>query len=146
MLHEQHEPALRTADDLGTKEVVSADEELTAMGWPVEPAGLTRLLVWLRDTYPTLPPIYITENGRACDDVVTPDEQVDDPDRVRYLDSHLRAVADAIDAGVDVRGYYCWSLKLLQLRPSHRGNPSQKAPTCIGFRRPAWLTASCDAS
>jgi beta-glucosidase len=106
----QDEPALRTADDLGTEEVISPGEELTAMGWPVEPAGLTRLLEWLRDTYPKLPPIYITENGRACDDVVAPDGQVDDPDRVRYLDGHLRAVADAIDAGVDVRGYYCWSL------------------------------------
>jgi len=106
----QDDPALRTADDLGTEDVISPDEELTAMGWPVEPAGLTRLLEWLRDAYPTLPPIYITENGRACDDVVTPGGQVDDPDRVRYLDSHLRAVVDAIDAGVDVRGYYCWSL------------------------------------
>ena len=106
----QNDPALRTAEDLGTEDVVTADEELTTMGWPVESAGLTRLLEWLRDTYPTLPPIYITENGRACDDVVGPDAQVNDPDRVRYLDGHLRAVADAIDAGVDVRGYYCWSL------------------------------------
>ena len=106
----QDDPALRTADDLGTEEVISPDQELTAMGWPVEPAGLTRLLAWLRDTYPKLPPIYITENGRACDDVLTPEGQVDDSDRVRYLDSHLRAVTDAIDAGVDVRGYYCWSL------------------------------------
>jgi len=108
--HEQDDPALRTADDLGTRDVISPGEELTAMGWPVEPAGLTRLLTWLRDTYPALPPIYITENGRACDDMVGPDGEVDDPDRVRYLDSHLRAVVDAIDAGVDVRGYYCWSL------------------------------------
>ena len=106
----QADPALRTADDLGTEEVVTAGEELTAMGWPVEPAGLTRLLTWLRDTYPALPPIYITENGRACDDVVDAAGQVDDPDRVRYLDGHLRAVVDAVDAGVDVRGYYCWSL------------------------------------
>jgi beta-glucosidase len=106
----QADPALRTADDLGTEMVISPDEELTAMGWPVEPAGLTRLLVWLRDRYPGLPPIYITENGRACDDVVSPDGRVDDPDRVRYLDGHLRAVTDAIEAGVDVRGYYCWSL------------------------------------
>jgi len=106
----QDDPALRTADDLGTEDVISPDEELTVMGWPVEPAGLTRLLEWLHDTYPTLPPIYITENGRACDDVVTDAGEVDDPDRVRYLDSHLRAVADAIEAGVDVRGYYCWSL------------------------------------
>ena len=108
--HHQGNPALRTADDLGTQDVTSPGQELTAMGWPVEPAGLTRLLEWLRDTYPALPPIYITENGRACDDMVTPDGRVEDPDRVRYLDSHLRAVADAIDAGVDVRGYYCWSL------------------------------------
>jgi len=108
--HAQDDPARRTADDLGTEDVISPDEELTTMGWPVEPAGLTRLLEWLRDTYPALPPIYITENGRACDDVVGPGGQVDDPDRVRYLAGHLRAVADAIDAGVDVRGYYCWSL------------------------------------
>jgi len=106
----QDVPARRTADDLGTQDVISPDEERTAMGWPVEPAGLTRLLEWLRDAYPALPPVYITENGRACDDVVGPGGQVDDPDRVRYLASHLRAVADAIDAGVDVRGYYCWSL------------------------------------
>jgi beta-glucosidase len=108
--YDQDDPALRTADDLGTEEVISPDQELTAMGWPVEPAGLTRLLAWLRDTYPNLPPIYITENGRACDDVLTPEGQVDDPDRVRYLERHLRAVTDAIEAGVDVRGYYCWSL------------------------------------
>jgi beta-glucosidase len=106
----QDDPALRTADDLGVAEVISTDGELTAMGWPVEAAGLTRLLKWLRDTYPGLPPIYITENGRACNDVATSDGRVDDPDRVRYLDSHLRAVGDAMDAGVDVRGYYCWSL------------------------------------
>jgi len=106
----QADPALRTADDLGTADVLEPGEELTAMGWPVEPAGLTRLLVWLRDTYPMLPPIYVTENGRACDDVVDAGGQVDDPDRVRYLDGHLRAVMDAVDAGVEVRGYYCWSL------------------------------------
>ncbi|HYO17247.1 MAG TPA: GH1 family beta-glucosidase [Dermatophilaceae bacterium] len=106
----QADPARRTADDLGTADVLGPGEELTTMGWPVEPAGLTRLLVWLRDTYPALPPIYITENGRACDDVVDAGGQVDDPDRVRYLDGHLRAVVDAVDAGVEVRGYYCWSL------------------------------------
>jgi beta-glucosidase len=106
----QEDPALRSADDLGTENVIMPGQELTAMGWPVEPAGLTRLLKWLRDTYPTLPPLYITENGRAGEEVVDAAGQVDDPDRVRYLDGHLRAVVDAIDAGVDVRGYYCWSL------------------------------------
>jgi len=106
----QDDPSLRTADDLGTEYVVDPDQDVTTMGWPVEPAGLTRLLVWLRDTYPTLPPIYITENGRACSDVVGPDGRVEDLERVSYLDGHLRAVADAVVAGVDVRGYYCWSL------------------------------------
>ena len=108
--YEQSDPALRTADDVGVAEGIQPGEELTEMGWPVEAAGLTRLLVWLRDSYPMLPPIFITENGRACDDVVDANGSVDDPDRVRYLDGHLRAVVDAVEAGVEVRGYYCWSL------------------------------------
>jgi beta-glucosidase len=108
--HTEPDPALRTADDIGAKELIRDDEELTAMGWPVDPRGLTRVLSWLHDTYPNLPPIYITENGRACLDAIDEHGQVDDPDRVRYLDAHLRALKPAIDAGVDVRGYYVWSL------------------------------------
>ncbi|HET7304953.1 MAG TPA: GH1 family beta-glucosidase [Segeticoccus sp.] len=104
------DPALRTADDLGYEDVVGSDEERTAMGWPVDADGLRRLLRWLHDTYPQLPPVYITENGRACDDVVAANGHVHDPDRMRYLENHLRAVADATAEGVDVRGYYCWSL------------------------------------
>ena len=104
------DPARRTADDLGYEDVIGPDEERTAMGWPVEADGLRRLLHWLDDTYPGLPPIYITENGRACDDVVGEDGQVQDPDRVRYLEDHLRAVGTAAAEGVDVRGYYAWSL------------------------------------
>ena len=104
------DPAKRTAADLGTKEVIYDREELTAMGWPIDPDGLTRVLTWLKTSYPQLPPVYITENGRACPDVIDEHGQVDDPDRVRYLDAHLRAIKPAIDAGVDVRGYYCWSL------------------------------------
>jgi len=57
-----------------------------------------------------LPPIYITENGCSYGD--EPDENgvVDDQRRIAYLDSHLRAIKRAIDSGVDVRGYYTWSL------------------------------------
>jgi len=99
------DPALRTADDLGFKELIVDGEELTEMGWPVDPSGLTRVLTWLHDTYPNLPPVYITENGRACPDVVDEHGQVDDPNRVRYLDAHLRAIKPAVDACVDVRGY-----------------------------------------
>ncbi|MET8123077.1 GH1 family beta-glucosidase [Micromonospora sp. NPDC005189] len=83
----------------------------TAFDWPVAPDGLHELLGWLRDTYGTaLPPIEITESGCAYDDVPDADGQVADPERIAYLDGHLRAVRAAIDDGVDVRGYFVWSL------------------------------------
>jgi len=81
----------------------------TAMGWEVEPEALTRLLVRLRDDY-QVPPIYITENGACYEDEVTPDGKVHDRDRLDYLDLHLRAVHDALQKEVDVRGYFAWSL------------------------------------
>ena len=81
----------------------------TAMGWEVDPDGFTALLRRVRDDYPPVP-LVITENGSAWDDVMAADGTVDDPDRVAYLRSHLAAVLDAIDDGVDVRGYLAWSL------------------------------------
>lgn len=81
----------------------------TDMGWPITPDGLTELLVRLNNDYPDLPPVFITENGCAYDDPVI-DGRCADPRRIEYLDAHLRAVADAIDEGVDVRGYFHWSL------------------------------------
>jgi beta-glucosidase len=84
---------------------------VTAFGWPVVPAAFTELLVSLRDRYgAALPPVWITENGCSVEDTVGPDGTVPDQPRIRYLDSHLRAVHDAITAGVDVRGYLVWSL------------------------------------
>jgi beta-glucosidase len=83
----------------------------TAFGWPVVPEGLREVLGWLHTTYGALlPPVYVTENGCAYDDEVGPDGRVHDPERIAYLDGHLRAVADAVTDGVDVRGYYTWSL------------------------------------
>jgi beta-glucosidase len=81
----------------------------TDIGWPITPDGLRLLLVNLDASYPGLPPIYITENGAAYDDPVI-DGAVDDSRRIAYLDAHLRAVRAAIDEGVDVRGYFEWSL------------------------------------
>jgi beta-glucosidase len=81
----------------------------TDMGWPITPEGFTELLVRLKDDYPNLPPVYITENGCAYDDPVV-DGRIADRRRIEYLDLHLRAVRDAIDEGVDVRGYFQWSL------------------------------------
>ncbi|MBO0847872.1 MAG: beta-glucosidase [Pseudonocardia sp.] len=104
------DPAHRVATDIDVVENPPAELPRTAMGWPVEPDGLGRLLRWLRDRYPGLPPIYITENGSAYPDAPSEGGGVDDPARVAYLDGHLRAVRAAMADGVDVRGYFCWSL------------------------------------
>jgi beta-glucosidase len=79
------------------------------MGWGISPEALTEVLVRLARDYPTLP-VYITENGAAFDDYVDPEGEVDDEERCVFLDAHLRAVHAARAAGVDVRGYFVWSL------------------------------------
>ena len=99
------------AAPFGTAEAEWPDAPRTAFGWPVVPEGFTATLLGLKERYgDALPPVHITENGAAYEDVRGPDGTVPDPERVSYLDSHLRAVRAAMDAGVDVRGYYCWSL------------------------------------
>jgi beta-glucosidase len=108
--YDRTDAADRAAVDLGAAPVVQDGAELTAMGWPIDADGLYRLLTWLKATYPDLPPIYITENGRASDDVLTGPAEVHDPERIAYVDDHLVAVTRAIGSGVDVRGYYYWSL------------------------------------
>jgi len=80
----------------------------TAMGWPVDASGLGELLARLWRDYRA--PMAITENGAAYEDVVAADGAIRDPDRVRYLHEHLAAVHGAIADGIDVRGYYLWSL------------------------------------
>lgn len=96
-------------EDLGVVRVSHADAERTAMGWEIVPDGLTELLVRIATDYGSIP-VYITESGAAFCDYADPDGRIEDGPRIAYLDSHLRAVADAIAAGVDVRGYFCWSL------------------------------------
>ena len=84
---------------------------VTAFGWPVIPAGLTELLTTLAKRYAgLLPPVYITENGCSVADEPDANGTIDDQPRIAYLDGHIRAVADAMRAGVDVRGYLVWSL------------------------------------
>jgi beta-glucosidase len=55
-------------------------------------------------------PVWITEKGAAFDDYMPPTATVEDSDRIDYFQRHLAAVEDAIDAGVEVRGYFAWSL------------------------------------
>ncbi len=83
--------------------------ERTAMDWEVYPDGLRELLERVhRDYAPAV--LYVTENGAAYDDVVTPDGHVHDEGRRAYLESHLAACARARAAGVPLRGYFVWSL------------------------------------
>ncbi|HEY9100636.1 GH1 family beta-glucosidase [Chitinimonas sp.] len=93
----------------GYTEVPLPGVERTQMGWEVYPNGLRDLLIGFRRDYPTLPPIYITENGMASDDKVV-DGVVDDAQRISFLKRHFNAVSEAMKAGVDVRGYFVWSL------------------------------------
>jgi beta-glucosidase len=81
----------------------------TAMDWEVNPDGLRYLLTRLGLEYENLPPLYVTENGAAYDDVVE-DGRVHDAERTQYVLDHVEKVADAIDQGADVRGYFVWSL------------------------------------
>ncbi len=93
----------------GFTEVPLQGVERTQMGWEIYPDGLRDLLIGFNKTYSALPPIYITENGMASDDKVV-DGRVDDQQRISFLKRHLAAVDSAIKAGVDVRGYFIWSL------------------------------------
>ncbi|MGI5347597.1 GH1 family beta-glucosidase [Streptomyces sp. CA-250714] len=108
--HRDPDPVTRTATDIRVAECARDDVRHTTMGWPVDPPTFTDLLTDLTARYPALPPLLITENGSAEADTVSPDGRVHDTDRIDYLRDHLTAVADAIRAGVDVRGYYVWSL------------------------------------
>ncbi|MFM2059842.1 MAG: hypothetical protein RLY71_4227 [Pseudomonadota bacterium] len=93
----------------GFRDVPLDGVERTQMGWEVYPQGLEDLLRSFKTTYPNLPPIFITENGMASDDAVV-DGRVADTQRQRYLQRHFAAVSRAMDAGVEVRGYFVWSL------------------------------------
>ncbi len=89
--------------------------ERTSMHWEVQPEGLTRLLgrVWTEYAQPAGTVLYVTENGAAFDDVAVEEDgevRVHDARRTEFLRGHLGAILDAVEAGVDVRGYFYWSL------------------------------------
>ena len=79
------------------------------MGWLVEPDGLYDTLRALNREAPGLP-LYITENGCAADDYVDPEGRINDFDRVEYLHGHFDAAWRAIRDGVNLAGYFVWSL------------------------------------
>jgi len=103
-------PGARPTPWIGTEgvEFVNRGRKKTHMGWEIVPEGLTKTLTRLAKEY-DVPPVFVTENGSAWQDEVV-DGEVHDPERAEYLDLHLAAIADAIADGVDVRGYFAWSL------------------------------------
>lgn len=84
-------------------------KDRTAMGWGINPKGLYDLLKKLDNEYKGLK-IYITENGAAFNDIVSRDGKVYDENRVDYLYGYLYQIHRAIGEGVNVAGYYVWSL------------------------------------
>jgi beta-glucosidase len=103
--------AAPTDDDLPFTDAGVTGYPTTAFGWPVVPDGLRELLTGLRERYgAALPPVYVTENGCSQSDEPGPDGGVDDRERIDFLRGHLDALDRARSEGVDVRGYFVWSL------------------------------------
>jgi beta-glucosidase len=95
---------------LRVKAVPQLENTTTDTHWEVYPEALTRILLWVKDHYGDLP-LYITENGAAFYDPPHPiDGKIDDPLRVEYYRQHLRAAHTAMSHGVNLRGYFAWSL------------------------------------
>jgi len=83
--------------------------DYTEMDWEVFPDGLKTTLLWLKQRYGNIP-LYVTENGAAFADLPLASGEVEDVRRVEYFRSHIRAAHDALQAGVNLRGYFAWSL------------------------------------
>ncbi|MAO81940.1 MAG: beta-glucosidase [Nocardioides sp.] len=93
----------------GVVEFAAQPGPYTDMGWNIAPSGLEQLLGDLSREFPDMP-LVITENGAAFADEVASDGAVHDGERLDYIRSHLEAASNAIRDGVDLRGYYVWSL------------------------------------
>jgi beta-glucosidase len=103
----RHDP---TTLPLRASNVGQPQHVYTETGWEVYAPALTRVLLWVKERYGDLP-LFITENGAAFADPPTAaNGLVDDPQREDYLRQHLRAAHEAIQQGVDLRGYFVWSL------------------------------------
>ena len=100
--------AIYQANALEVFEQLPPPAPITDIGWEIYPSAFTQLLTDLNKLY-QLPPVYITENGAAMADKFI-GGVVDDQDRLAYYQAHLNAVDTAITEGVNVQGYFAWSL------------------------------------
>ncbi|MGX7418038.1 6-phospho-beta-galactosidase [Carnobacterium gallinarum] len=81
----------------------------TDWDWPIYPQGLTDMLIRIKQDYPNYQTLYVTENGMGYKDELIAGT-VDDTPRIEYIQQHLGAISTAINAGVNVKGYFLWSL------------------------------------
>ena len=88
---------------------IEGSMDKTQMGWEIYPEGLKNLLVRVSRNYTGNLPLLVTENGMACADEIQ-NEIVYDPSRIDYIFSHLAAARAAIDEGVNLQGFFYWSL------------------------------------
>jgi beta-glucosidase len=101
----KHDPS----QPLGVGQVRLEDVKRTFMDWEVYPQGLEQILYKIKNDYDN-PPIYITENGASYPDASTPDGSIHDTERRDYFERHFAACRDAMQNGVDLKGYFAWSL------------------------------------
>ncbi len=99
----------RVLVDASGERVRAEGAEYTEMNWEVHAPALYRLLTRISREY-RLPPLYITENGAAFQDTLSADGKIHDPRRESYLREHFIQAHQAIQNGVDLRGYFVWSL------------------------------------
>lgn len=80
----------------------------TALGWPVTPKVMNYGMRFLYERYGL--PLYISENGQACNDRICIDGRVHDADRIDFTKQYLMEMQKAMASGCDIRGYFHWSL------------------------------------
>lgn len=95
--------------DIGSINFGDPSWSRTDMGWCIVPFGMRKTLLWIKERYNPPGGIIVTENGCACAEP-TVESAVQDTDRVNYYESYVTAVHEAIEQGVDVKGYFAWSL------------------------------------
>ncbi len=88
--------------------VMMTDKKYTKWGWEISPEGFLDGLKMLKERYGDIK-LYITENGLGDEDQIIEGEIVDIP-RIKYIEAHLKAVKDAIKLGINLKGYYAWSV------------------------------------
>ena len=98
------------ADDGIDYECERGSLKKTDMGWELYPKGLSYFIERIHQEYSDDIPIYVTENGMANNDQISSNEVIEDQDRVEYFQLHLKEILDCLKKGIQVKGYFAWSL------------------------------------